>query len=735
MRKDGMAALMNPASVAIVGDSPTSGRGRTVREHLLEFGYRGDIFPINPKYPTIGGLKAYPSLSALPTDVDFVTVAVGAEHAVSVLEEAAGKHARAVLYVGSGFADAGSEGRALQSEVTRLATKHGIRLCGPNCYGIANFNEDFVAYSGPIARPLVRGNTALLFQSGALTHSVTDPSVLRGIGYSVIVTAGNEANTTITDYLDYIVEDPNTTVVGMFVEGIRDLAHFRETGVRAIARGKSLVLLKGGRSRLGREAAFAHTAAIAGEPALYDALCDQLGIARVGDIDELIETCELLSHGLRLKPGKVAFLSISGGSCSIASDLAGPVGFDLQPFSPSLAKALAAPLPYFATPRNPLDLTGAAYTARDTVPQVLDVLASAPEISAVVYGLNSPVVVAGEPSHYLSTVESMAESQKRTGKPHIVYSISSGPYDPALCAGAREAGIPCLQGMREALVALRELQRLSRGPSARSGPPTPRRGGRGRETVARARSLLQSRPLSVSQCYQLVSDVGVVVPRHGVATTIEQAEAVADEVGYPVVLKVDSPDIVHKTEIGGVVIGIADRGRLRTAYHEVLDRALAARPEAELRGVVVEEMVDQSGMEAVIGIKNYPGVGPLVTFGLGGVWVELYRDVASALGPLDRRSARKLVRSIRGRDLLAGYRGFAAVDVEAAIQLLVTSSHLAHDLEGVLSELEFNPVRLLPKGNGVRVLDVLAVPVSTAHTRAARQATAGPGGGGGDGIP
>jgi acyl-CoA synthetase (NDP forming) len=219
-----------------------------------------------------------------------------------------------------------------------------------------------------------------------------------------------------------------------------------------------------------------------------------------------------------------------------------------------------------------------------------------------------------------------------------------------------------------------------------------------------------------------------------VATTVEQAEAVAGEVGYPVVLKVESPDIVHKTESGGVVVGIEDPGALRAAYHQILNRAAAACPGAQVRGVVVEEMVDEPGVEAVIGIKNHPGLGPLVTFGLGGVWIELYRDVAFAMGPLDSKEARRLVRSIHGHQLLTGYRGSPPVDIDAAVHLLVTSSRLAHDLEGVLSELEFNPVKLLARGCGVRVLDVLTVSESTARRRGTRPAPARSGGRMGEGI-
>src|SRR5262245_22804322 len=308
-----MSALLRPESVAIVGDTPGSGRGGWIHEQLVRLGYDRPIYPVNPKYSEVRGLRCYPSLCDIPAPVEFAAVALGAGHALRVMEECIQKQVRAILFIASGFAEAGPTGRAIQDELRRLALAHDIAVCGPNCYGIANIYGRFAAYSGSLAHPLRPGPLALLFQSGALTHSVTDPLVARTSGYSYIITTGNEAVAEIGDYVDAIADDPQTRVIACFVEGFKSPARFFAAARRAITNGKRLVVLKTGRSELAQRAALAHTGSITGPDDIYNAMFRQLGIARVYDLDELIETAELLGTAHMAADSSPAIVSISGG--------------------------------------------------------------------------------------------------------------------------------------------------------------------------------------------------------------------------------------------------------------------------------------------------------------------------------------------------------------------------------------------------------------------------------------
>ncbi|MBI3978257.1 MAG: acetate--CoA ligase family protein [Chloroflexi bacterium] len=702
-------SLLRPGSVAIVGDSPGPGRGGVIHDQLVRWGYDGAIYPVNPKYPEVKGLTCYPSLLDIPEPVELVVVALGASHALRVMRECVEKQVRAAIFIASGFAEAGQEGRQLQEEIRRLALAHGIAACGPNCYGIANLHGRFAAYSGSLAESMRPGPVALLFQSGALTHSVTDPAVLRGIGFSSIITAGNEAVTELADYLDAIADDPHTRVVACFVEGFKEPARFIAAARKAIAADKRLVVLKVGRSEPAKRAALAHTGSLAGEDRVYDALFRQLGIVRAHDLDELIETAELLSHHRRVAPGNTAVVSISGGSCGIMADLAQDLGLEIRAFSPETAEALRQAIPAFATVNNPLDLTGAVAEDRSILHRALGILARDPAVSLVALALNTPVGgdEAGR-SLYRDMARVLVEHAQSSDTPHALFSMSSGPYDLEIARMAREAGVPALQGMRESLAAIARVQRATaalgrlRDAGEIAGPASP-------EVVRLIRQAATS-ALTERESKAVLAAAGIPVTREALANDPEEAVRLAGEIGYPVALKVDSPDILHKTDAGCVRLGLAGADAVRKAYREVLANARRHRPDARIGGVLVQEMVG-GGVETLIGVTNHRGLGPAVVFGLGGLLVEALEDVVMRMAPLTVGDAREMVQEIRAARVLQGFRGGPPADVDALVGALVRLSRLAWWLRDEIAEIDVNPLVVFPAGRGVRAVDALIVRV------------------------
>ncbi len=702
-----MRALLRPESVAIVGATPGTGRGGWIHDQLLRHGYAGPIYPVNPKYEQIRGAKAYPSLLAIHEPVEFVAVALGANQAVRVMEECVQKQVRAALFVASGFAETGQAGRAIQDQLRRLALEHGIAVCGPNCYGIANIHGRFAAYGGSLTQPLRPGPIALLFQSGALTHAVMDPVAERTNGYSYIITTGNEAVVELADYVAAIAEDPHTRVIACFVEGFKSPERFFAVARQAIERGKRLVVLKTGRSELARRAALAHTGSLTGPDDIYDAMFRQLGIARVADLDELIETAELLSLAASPGAGAPVVVSISGGSCGIAADLAQSLGLPLAPIESNTAERLRAVLPPYATVHNPLDLTGAIGEDPAILPGALAALASDPQISAIALALNTPIGGDGPgQALYQAMCRAVAANAAASDTPHVLFSMSSGPYDPEVIRIARAASVPLLQGMREALAALAHWRRGAiaaaglRDPETLAGPE-----------LTQAIELVRSSPdvtMSEHDAKTVLAAAGLSTSRETLALTAADAIRAAEQIGYPVALKIDSPDIPHKTEAGGVRLGLRSAQEVAAAFQQICDSARGYRPAARIKGVLVQEMV-HGGAELLVGITNHAGLGPVIVAGLGGVFVEVLGDLAMRAAPLTEQEAREMIGETRAARILSGWRGGPPLDLAALALALVLIGRLAWQLRDLVATVDINPLIVLPQGQGVKVVDALIV--------------------------
>ncbi len=696
-----LTPLMRPRSIAVIGASQRMSRATRVVGNLQRFGYRGRIFPINPKYDTVLGLPCYPDLASTPEPADSVVVAIPAEQVPAVLTAAIDSGVRAAIVLSSGFAEAGPAGQARQAALERLATERGLLICGPNCYGVFNIGLGAATFSADMAEPRP-GRVALVSQSGGFSHAIAEHLMRqRAVGLSYIVSCGNQAGLGVEDYVEFLVEDEATAVIGVFVEGFKRPDRLRAVAARARALGKPLVALKVGRSENARQAMLAHTGSLAGAPEIVEAALKQSGIVQVTGLNEMIDTLALMSMagGFQRPAGRLAVLSGLGGECGNLSDVAERVGIELPPLAAPTVDALRAFMPDFANPRNPLDGTGAMYENPTLFPRLIDVLLHDESIDVVAFNTRANVPAPGGGAPARAYAQVLVEAVRR-GTDRLVLCFNSfpgGDLDQEVVGPLAEVGIPFLEGSETALLALRNLRAYRRFLDRPAGPPPP---------AAAARPAPGAGVLSGAEAARLLREFGIPLAETRAAKDAEQAVRAAEALGYPVALKIDSPDILHKTDVGGVRLGCADAPAVRESVAAMLAEVHRRAPAARLEGVLVQPML-AGGTEMILGVKRDPLFGPAIVCGFGGVFVEILRDVAVRVPPLDHAEARAMLDELRGAGLLRGARGRPPADVAALADVLVRVARLAEAHRTSLRALDLNPLVVLDQGRGVVAVDWL----------------------------
>jgi len=585
-----------------------------------------------------------------------------------------------------------------------FARASGMRISGPNCLGLANVKDDIWATSSSRGAEGLSGSIGLVCQSGATAFG---PFLVRavenGIGFSYIISTGNEADLDFTDFAHYLLDDPDTRVIAGFVEGFKRADKFLEVAKLAAERGKPIVLIKIGRSELGARAARSHTAAMTGADARYDAIFAQYGVIRVQDYDELLEIAHLLAHTPKPQVPGIAVVSHSGGISSLTADMCGQAGLDLPPLGPEARDGINGILKGFGWAANPADVTNLANS--ESFPQIMEQMISDPRMGTLV------VASAGADSQ----AQQVISQRDRTDK-GVVF----------LWTGSRnaEAGLPQLKKAR--IPIFYTPDKLARGLQSRLAYHTwrHRRLADGFATApprtaaqdaAIAQALRLARPtLSEADSKRLLTAWGVPSARERLAMSVEAAVEAAEQLRYPVALKPDSPDILHKTEAGVVRLNLGNAAEVQAAYAEIFANAKAYAPQARIIGVSVQEMVGD-GVEVIVGVSCDPQLGPVLLFGSGGVMVEIYNDVALRRCPITRSEAQAMIAEVKGARLLQGFRGGPAADIEALADTLLRVSYLAIHLEEHLAELDINPLMVLPSGQGVKAVDALVVLRGTEH--------------------
>ena len=696
--------MLNPRSIAIVGATPRMQYGGRMLAAALNAKDRIDVYPVNPRYDEVQGVRCYPSVTDLPAAPDLVGIVVPYSRVLDVLRESHQKGARAAIVISAGFAERGvSERSELQEELGAFARESGLRICGPNCLGVANLKQDIWASSSSRGAAGLSGPIGLVCQSGA---SAFGPFLVRavdnGIGFTYVASTGNEADLDFTDFARYLLDDDDTKVIAGFVEGFKDGRKFVELAKLAAERGKPIVLIKIGRSSLGSQAARSHTAALTGEDALYDSMAAQYGVIRVQDYDELLEVSQLLAQ--MPKPVKlgIAVVSHSGGISSLTADMCGQAGLDLPPLSEQARDGINGVLKGFGWAANPSDVTGFANS--ESFPEIMEHMANEPDVGTLV------VASAGSDSQ----AEQVIAQRDRSDKGLAFLWTGSRDATDGL-AKLKEAQIPTFYVPNRLASGLSSYlsyyswcdRRLEAGFPAVT-PISPE------QEAALGRARESGRPaLSEHESKGLIRAWGIPVTNEVLASSVDEAIKAANKIGYPVALKIDSPDLLHKTEAGAVKLELKDADQVRLAFDALMSIARqlpsgSSGKAAAINGVLVQEMVERA-VEVIVGVSYDAQLGPVLLFGTGGIMVEVYRDVAFRLCPIDVIEARDMIDEVKGSRLLKGFRGNPPADVDALARTLAQVSQLAVNLEGTLGELDINPLMVLPEGQGVKAADALVV--------------------------
>ena len=692
--------MLNPRSIAVVGATERPQYGGRFLRAALQAGDRVRVYPVNPRYDELLGHKCYASVLDLPEAPDAVGVIVPYHRVIPVLRESAERGAGSAIVISAGFSERGvEERRELQAELGEVARETGVRVSGPNCLGLANIKDDVWACSSSRLEgvELKSGNVGLVCQSGASAFGpFLSRAVGRGVGYSYIVSTGNEADLEAPDFARYLLDDDDTKVIAMFIEGFKNARKFLEVARLAAERGKPIVAVKIGRSDLGTRAARSHTAALTGVDEVYDAAFEQYGVVRVHDWDKLLEVAQLLSVGKSPAQRGISLVSHSGGVCSLTADNLGDAGLELPELSDPARDAINDILEGFGWAANPADITG--HASRDTVLPIMEHMIDEPEVGTLVVASSA----SDEQARHVIDV--------RDRRDELVTFLYTGNELGASTGldSLKDAGVPVFHSPENLASALRKFQDYHAWLESRvrSGFGSARHMSEAQSAFADKLVERSESNLSEYEAKRLIEHWDVPIVTERLAASEDQAVEAAREIGFPVVVKVNSPDILHKTEAGALKIGLADEDAVRAAYREVVANAESYAPGARIEGVLVGEMV-HGGTEVIVGVSYDAQLGPVLLFGMGGVLVEVMRDVALRVCPISRLDAEEMVAQVRGSRLLRGFRGQPKADVEALVDTLVRVSGLAINLEGVIDELDINPLAVLPEGQGVIALDAL----------------------------
>lgn len=692
--------MLNPRSIAVVGATPRMQYGGRFLNAALKAKDRVAVYPVNPRYDEIMGVKSYPSVADLPETPDLVGVVVPYHQVLDILKESHAKGTRAAIVISAGFSERDVDDRRdLQGEVGAFARESGLRICGPNCLGVANVQADIWPTASSRGSDGLSGPIGLICQSGAsafgpfLTRAIEE-----GIGLSHIISTGNEADLDFCDFARYLLDQDSVKVIAGFVEGFKDARKLVAVAELAAERGKPIVLIKIGRSDLGSRAARSHTAALTGTDALYDEVFAQYGITRVQDYDELLEVSQLLAHTAKpVQPG-VAVVSHSGGISSLTADMCGQAGLDLPPLTEAAREGINGVLKGFGWAANPSDVTGFANS--ESFPEIMAYMSEQPHIGTLV------VASAGADPQAEQVIAQRDKSDRG-----LAFLWTGTRSATAGLLKLKAAQIPVFYvpdklafGVRALLDYHQWRDRRQAEGFGRAAAMSPQQEQAAAALAARGRVAFSER-----ESKELIAAWGIPITREATAASAEAAVAAAATIGYPVALKVDSPDILHKTEAGAIRLGLTDGAQVAAAYADIMSNAARYGPAgAVINGVLAQEMVS-GGVEAIVGVSYDAQLGPTLLFGAGGVMVEVYNDVALRLCPITRSEALDMINQVKGSRLLYGFRGRPAADVDALAAALVSVSQLAVNLEGTLAELDINPLMVLPAGQGLRAADALAV--------------------------
>ena len=707
----GLDALFRPRSIAVIGASRERGTiGAEIFHNLIEHGFAGAVYPVNPKTQVVQSVQAYPDLAHVPGAVDLAVVVVPAAFVLETVRACGEKGVRAVLVISAGFKEVGDEGRAREHELVELVRAYGMRLVGPNCLGVINTEPGvrMDATFAPIYPP--GGKVAFSSQSGALGLAILETAAALNLGISHFVSVGNKADVSGNDLIEYWEQDPGTSVILLYLESFGNPRRFTQIA-RRVARKKPIIVVKSGRTRAGMRAAMSHTGSLAGTDKAVDALCTQSGVIRTDTIEELFDVAMLVANQPIPRGARVGIVTNAGGPGIMASDACESHGLEVPELSVATVDALRAFLPREAGMRNPVDMIASAQP--ESFERAVRLVADDPGVDALLVIYVPPIVTS--PEEVARAIARGAEAANRAAAerhapPKPVLTCFMGSHGvPAGLRSLHECNVPSYTFPEAAAIALARAVRYGLWLGKPEGAIVVFEDAEpARASGSIAPALRRAPPdgsvwLRPAEVRGLLAAYGIAMPDQEVVASGPAAGEAARRIGFPVAVKLVSDAVTHKSEIGGVVLDLYDEAGVRAACEGFEARLRAAGQAREMQGIIVQSMV-RDGVEAIVGMTHDPSFGPMLMFGLGGVYVELLKDVVFRLHPITDRDARDMVRTPRSFPLLEGYRGAPPADVAALEELLLRFSQLVGE-HPEIAEMDLNPVKVLPPGRGCRVVD------------------------------
>jgi acyl-CoA synthetase (NDP forming) len=695
--------LFNPRSIALIGATDKSRWSWSIFGNLALHGFAGPVYLVNPRGVPVHGQQSHARIADLPEPVDLAFVMVPTSAVLGVLTEVADAGIPSVVLLTSGFAEVGADGAELERQLVDLGRSRGLTILGPNGNGFINAAARITPYGLPIDDPLLGGPVGIVLQSGALASSVLTFAQTRNVGVSLLVSMGNESMVSMTDVMRYLIDDDATRVIALFIESVRHTGEFIALAREALAAGKPIVAIKVGRSQTGARVARAHTGSLVGDDAVVDAVFSQHGVIRVDCLEDLIITAGLLAATGPLPGNRFGFVTASGGASEIIADRAEDEGIEIPEFAPETVERLRRVVPEFAATQNPVDVTGYILVDRNLQRNALTAVHDDPSLDALVLVSDLPRTLPADPTLIIDGYRQTGELLRRSAKPIVVMGNTLTDITPVGRDVASQTGYPgVLGGIHHGLTALGRAVRWSQAhraalAAAAAAPAVP--------AAAASPLALPDEPGASWSEYRasaFVAEHGIPVVPSVLATDPIAAAEAANALGYPVVVKLAADDIEHKSDIGGVKIGLRDPAEVMAAYADVVSAGREAG--ADVQGALVQPQ-RSGGIELLVGIVTDPVWGQVLAVGLGGVWVEILRDTAVRVLPVDRDQIRQALRSLRGAQLFDGPRGTEKADLDAVADAITAAAALAGRLGDRLEALEINP--LLVRGSQVEALDTL----------------------------
>ena len=690
--------FFSPKSIAIIGASEKPGVGKTIFYNIAKH-FKGKIYPVTPSNPTVGGLTAYKNVLDIPDSVDLAVVAAPSKFTPAVIEEVGKKGIKGAIIVSAGFKEVDEAGAKLEREVGEIAKKYGIRVIGPNCLGIMSFSKDNIMNSTFLKVTPKYGNIALVSQSGAICAATVEDAEAQDIGFSKVISMGNKVDMDESDVLELLAEDEDTRVIVMYLEDIRNGRRFMEIAKEITTeKKKPIIVLKAGRTAEGAKAAASHTGALGGSDANYEAAFAQCGVIRVDTMGELFDLATAFSKQ-PLPDGDVVIVSNAGGPAIISTDACSRYGLKMADMS-SIKDEIAKVIPPYGSPRNPVDIVGDADYMR--FEKVLLLVLAHPNVGSVVTMCTPSATLNYDD---LARVLVKMSSQQFPNKTILasLMGLAEGIENRKIMS---EGGIPYYLYAEPAIKTLKAMYDFKKWvDKASTKAPTLQF----TKDTDKVKSIFENvrkhgrANLLEEEGYEVLQAYGFPTPQSILCTTEQEGIDAARQIGYPLVMKIVSPDIIHKSDAGGVKVGVKTDDELKSAFRTITENALKYKSDAKIKGVLVQEMV-KSAKETILGASQDPTFGPVIMFGLGGIYVEVLKDVVFRVAPIDEQEATNMVESIKTIKLLKGVRGEKPSDLRAIADSLQRLSQLVVDFQEI-KEFDINPLLVLEEGKGARVVD------------------------------